>query len=930
MTPQKETHITQISLRGVRTHNLKNIDLDIPHGKLVVITGPSGSGKSSLAFDTIYAEAQRQFIESLSIEARQHFKQLERPDADYIDGLQPTICIDQKSGSGNRRSTIATVTEIYDHLRLLVARAGQVHCVKCDRPIERHTPAQIQRWVKQLPEKTRFMILAPFVREEKGTHEKTIAEIRKLGYVRVRVDDQIMDIDQVQALDPKSKHSIEAVVDRLVVRQGFESRLSESILQTLKQTGGSLIVFYESPDEDDLDFPWYDEYFSTQFACSECDQSYDEVEPRTFSFNSPYGACPSCKGLGLSEQFDPDSIVEWNCSLDDDAVIIWKHLTKSAVEQQRSSLCSYLDREGFDMGTPLKELSQKQRSHFIFGVGKKFLGLQMMLEKEFVTTTVKSRLEELSRFRAEITCRACNGSRLRPEANFVRIGGKNIHEISQLTVSEAIEFFQSLEVTESKQSIAERIIPEIIHRLNFLEQVGAGYLSLGRSVNTLSGGEFQRVRLANGIGSGLSGICYVLDEPSIGLHERDNQRLIESLLQLKANGNSVIIVEHDESMIREAELLIDIGPKAGTEGGQVIACGTVEQVTECDSATGRMLAGEMIAVPQKRAANFDQSISIQDVTTNNLKNVSALIPLRTFTCVTGVSGSGKSSLINATLIPALIREKGGVRPVLGSFQTITGAELVDHVVEIDQSPIGRSSRSNAATYTGIYDEIRKIYAATKQAKQLGFKASQFSFNAKAGRCPECMGHGTQKIEMSFLPDIHVTCETCDGQRYNAQTLQVKFRGKTIAEVLDMSVDQAATFFENVEKIAQILRCLQDVGLGYLPIGQPASTISGGEAQRIKLAASLGKPTREKTIYFLDEPTTGLHFVDIQRLLKVLHRFVDQGNTVVVIEHNLDVIKQADWIIDLGPEGGACGGQIIATGPPKEIAKETQSHTGKFL
>ena len=923
-------------MRGVRTHNLKDIDLDIPHGRLVVITGPSGSGKSSLAFDTIFAEGQRQFIDSLSIEARQYFDQVERPDVDLVEGLQPTICIDQRRAAGNPRSTVATMTEIYDHLRLLMARAGEVHCSKCGAPIRRSSATQIQKWVEQLPEGTRLMLLAPLVRNEKGDHQTVIDEIRKHGFVRARIDGQLSDVEQVEPLNARQKHSIDAVIDRLIVRGDFQSRLAESIRHALQHGHESLTILYESGNKSsgNQESDWIEQSFSTRFACTACQIAYDEIEPRSFSFNSPYGACESCNGLGLIEEFDADTIIpNWDLPLKQNAVKIWKLLPKSTVTKQQAAIAAYFEKTKFEPDQPLSQLTDKQRAEFLRGDGKQYLGLLTLLEKEFVTTTETQRLEQLSKYRGENICSACQGSRLREQSNHVMLGGKNIRAIVGMTISQSLDFFQNLKMEKSKRAIAERVIPEIVRRLQFLQQVGAEYLTLGRSVATLSGGEFQRVRLATGIGSGLAGICYILDEPSIGLHQRDNERLIDALRNLQKQGNTLLVVEHDEAMMRQAEYLIDIGPEAGVRGGEILAAGTLDEVlANAESSTTRFLTGkETIEIPaRRREASNSNAITIEGARANNLQSVNVSIPLNTLTCVTGVSGSGKSSLINATLIPALNRRLGGTSAKCGEFDKLKGTGNIKAIVEVNQSPIGRSPRSNAATYTGLFDEVRKLFAASRQAKQLGFGISRFSFNASSGRCESCQGYGAKKIEMSFLPDMQVTCEACNGKRFNRQTLQVKFKGKSIADVLDMSIDTAVEFFENHEKILIMLRCLQDVGLGYLPLGQPANTISGGEGQRIKLATNLARASAENTIYFLDEPTTGLHFVDVKRLLAVLQRLVEKGNTVVVIEHNLDVIKQADWVIDLGPDGGSNGGHVVVAGAPEVVAKNKASHTGHYL
>jgi excinuclease ABC subunit A len=924
-----EIALDAIQLRGVRTHNLKNIDLDLPHGKFIVITGPSGSGKSSLAFDTIFAEGQRQFIESLSIEARQHFDQIERPDADLVDGLQPTICIDQRRAAGNPRSTVGTTTEIYDYLRLLMARLGQPHCPRCDGSIESSTPIEIQHWIEHLPTDTRLMVLAPMVRNQPGDQAATIEEIRKQGYVRLRVDGELFDIEQLKPLAKQKKHSVDAVIDRLIVRDGFATRLQESIQHALKLGNQRVIVFYEDKSAESQ---WLEAAFSTMFACARCEISYDPIEPRSFSFNSPHGACPTCNGLGSISEFSIDAVIpDWELSLQA-AVRPWKLLTKTAIKKQLKAIEPFFTAEKIEIDKPLSQLTDAQRTGFLRGTGK-FIGLLNLLEKEYATTLDAKRLSGLEAYRGHNVCPACHGSRLNELASQVRLGGQTMMQIVDMNIDQAKLFFRSLKFPPNQQSIADRVVPEVVRRLEFLQQVGAEYLTLGRSIATLSGGEFQRVRLAKGIGSGLAGICYILDEPSIGLHQRDNQRLITALKNLQQQGNTLLVVEHDEAMMRQAEFLVDIGPAAGTHGGQVIAAGTLDQIMQHhDSVTARHLAGiERIAVPEnRRPISNSNSLVIEGATANNLKTVSATIPLGTFTCVTGVSGSGKSSLINRTLIPALIRRLGGTIADCAPFTSLRGASKIKSVVVVDQSPIGRSPRSNAATYTGLFDDIRQLFAKSRQAKQLGFNASRFSFNAKTGRCEACQGYGVKKIEMSFLADMQVTCEVCNGRRFNRQTLSVKFKEKSIADVLEMPVETAIDFFASHERIAIPLQCLSDVGLGYLSLGQPASTISGGEAQRIKLATNLARVNDSNVIYFLDEPTTGLHFVDVQRLLQVLQRLVDQGNTVVVIEHNLDVVKQADWVIDLGPEGGSGGGEVVCSGTPEEIAACQQSFTGQHL
>ena len=924
--------VESIRIRGARMHNLQNVDLDLPRDRLVVITGPSGSGKSSLAFDTLYAEGQRQYIESLSVHARQFLHQLERPDVDLIDGLQPTISIDQRAGSNNPRSTVATVTEIYDYLRLLYARLGEPTCFQCGTAIRQQSPEHILETLLGRPEGTRLMILAPRVRGRKGRHKEVLEEIRKAGFLRARVDGAIIDVNEPPELVAQKTHHIEAVIDRIVVRDGVRPRLAESIQLAVKHGDGLVLASYEQRRRSG-ETVWRDELFSTQYACPNCRLSYEELEPRTFSFNSPYGACPTCEGLGARVAFDPDLILpDRQLSLAGGAIAPWKGLSPGSMRKHREHLRPWLEAARIDAKTPLAEWKPKQFEQFLHGDEKQFHGILAMLEKEYETTASEPKRQRLDAFRGQVVCPQCKGARLRPEARAVLIAGRAIHQITAMTVVAARELLASLTFPEEHRPIAQPILGEIVARLAFLDNVGLEYLTLDRPAESLSGGELQRVRLASSLGSGLVGVCYVLDEPSIGLHPRDNQRLIETLENLEAQGNTVVVVEHDETIMRRADWLVDLGPGAGRHGGRIVAQGTPAQITaDPNSLTGRYLAGiESIPVPPRRRIAVTRSISIEGVTTNNLKNVSVRFPLSALVCVTGVSGSGKSSLLNETLGRALIRRLSGIAPKPGPHTSLRGASQIDKLVQIDQTPIGRTPRSNPATYTGVFDEIRKVYANTRDARARGYKAGRFSFNIKGGRCEECQGQGQRRIEMNFLPDIYVPCSVCEGKRFNRQTLEIHYRGLSIADVLDLRVEDAVDFFQNFPAISRLLGCLQEVGLGYVTLGQSSTTLSGGEAQRIKLATELGRVDTGKTFYILDEPTTGLHFDDTKKLLVVLGRLVDLGNTVVVIEHNLDVIKSADWIIDLGPEGGDRGGEVVATGTPEQVIEIEGNSTGRFL
>jgi excinuclease ABC subunit A len=935
----RDANAEVIRIRGARVHNLQNVDVDLPRDRLIVITGPSGSGKSSLAFDTLFAEGQRQYIESLSVYARQFLHQMERPDVDLIDGLQPTVSIDQRAGSQNPRSTVATVTEIYDYLRLLFARLGEPACYRCGATIRQQAPEEIIEDLLALPPGTKAIIMAPLVRGRKGQHKDVLAAVRKAGFVRVRVDGDVLDLEQVGDLAPRKNHQIEAVVDRVVIREGVDARLAESTRLALAHGEGAVLVSYLRPGASgppaERGAPaWQEQLYSTLYACPHCKISFEELEPRTFSFNSPYGACPACEGLGSRLQFDAELVVpDESLSLAGGAIAAWKGATPADMRRHKTQLKEFLKSAGFDWKTPLAELKPRVREQFLHGDERGFVGILTLLEQENVTSLQASRRERLESFRGPVVCRDCGGSRLRPEARACRFHGRAIHEITASSVSQARNWFGALQIPAKDEPIARPILIEIAKRLEFLEHVGVEYLSLDRPADTLSGGELQRVRLATGIGSGLVGVCYVLDEPSIGLHQRDNQRLIDALRRLQEQGNTVLVVEHDEAIMRNADHLIDMGPGAGLHGGRIVAQGTPDEVSRNpDSVTGRYLSGALtIAAPaSRRRVAKTRSLAIEGATTNNLKNVDARIPLSVLVCVTGVSGSGKSSLVNETLAKALVRRLRGTGPKPGPHRSLRGVSQIDKMIQIDQTPIGRTPRSNPATYTGVFDEVRRVFAGTREARQRGYKAGRFSFNTKGGRCEACQGQGIRRIEMHFLPDLTVTCPECEGARFNPQTLEVRYRGLSIADVLDLPVDAAVTFFENFPQIARLLGSLQEVGLGYLSLGQSSTTLSGGEAQRVKLATELARVDTGNTLYILDEPTTGLHFDDIKKLLAVLGRLVDLGNTVLVIEHNPDVIKSADWIIDLGPAGGQAGGYVMAAGTPEEIAATPDNATGMFL
>ena len=933
-----------IDIRGARTHNLKNINLTIPRDKLIVITGLSGSGKSSLAFDTLYAEGQRRYVESLSAYARQFLSLMEKPDVDSIEGLSPAISIEQKSTSHNPRSTVGTITEIYDYLRLLFARVGEPRCPEHDVPLTAQTISQMVDKVLSLPEESKMMLLAPVVKNRKGEHVKLLDSLAAQGYIRARIDGEICDLSDPPELALQKKHTIEVVVDRFKVRSDLATRLAESFETALELSGGTAVVA-------DMDNPKSEELvFSANFACPHCGYSVPELEPRLFSFNNPAGACPTCDGLGVQQFFDESRVVQnESISLAGGAVKGWDR-RNFYYYQMLTSLAKHYK---FDIETPYEDLPQKIKDIVMHGSGKEEIEFQYMndrgdvvirkhpfegilnnMARRYKETESMSVREELAKNISNRPCADCGGSRLRPEARNVYIGNINLPQISEKSIGESLEFFQGLTLTGQKAQIAEKILKEIRERLEFLVNVGLNYLSLSRSAETLSGGEAQRIRLASQIGAGLVGVMYVLDEPSIGLHQRDNERLLNTLIHLRNLGNTVIVVEHDEDAIREADHIIDIGPGAGVHGGQVIAQGTAKEImANPNSITGKFLSGEeKIEIPKKRTA-LDKSklLKLKGATGNNLKGVNLEIPVGLFTCITGVSGSGKSTLINDTLFPlaqnALNRaEKTDFAP----YKSIEGLEYFDKVIDINQSPIGRTPRSNPATYTGLFTPIRELFAGVPEARARGYNPGRFSFNVRGGRCEACQGDGVLKVEMHFLPDVYVPCDQCKGKRYNRETLEIRYKGKTIHQVLDMTVEEAREFFDAIPMIARKLQTLMDVGLSYIRLGQSSTTLSGGEAQRVKLATELSKRDTGKTLYILDEPTTGLHFADIKQLLEVLHRLRDQGNTIVVIEHNLDVIKTADWIVDLGPEGGSGGGQIIATGTPEDVAKVKGSHTARFL
>jgi len=930
----------RIVVRGAKTHNLKNINVEIPRDRLVVLTGLSGSGKSSLAFDTIYAEGQRRYVESLSAYARQFLGQMDKPDVDTIEGLSPAISIDQKTTSRNPRSTVGTVTEIYDYLRLLFARIGKPICPKHGIEINSQTVEQMVDRILEYPEQTRIQILAPVVSGRKGTHAKVLEDIKKEGFVRVRVDGEIRDIQENIELEKNKKHSIEVVVDRIILKPGVQARLTDSLETALKLADGRVIIDVIGKEE---------LLMSEKLACPICGFSIGDLEPRMFSFNSPFGACPDCDGIGAKLEADVDLIIpNKELSLRENAIAPWEPVSSQYYVQLLEAVC---DHYGIDMDVPVKQIPDHLMEKLLYGSnGEKiyfryvsdfgqvhekyveFEGVVRNVERRFRETTSDYIREQMEKYMAHKVCPTCRGHRLRPESLAVKINGRHIGEVTEMSIKEALAFFENLPLSEKEYSIARLILREIKERLGFLAGVGLDYLTLSRSAGTLSGGEAQRIRLATQIGSQLTGVLYVLDEPSIGLHQRDNDRLLAALKKMRDLGNTLIVVEHDEDTMLASDYLIDVGPGAGARGGEIVAAGTPEEVmNNPKSLTGQYLSGKkFIPVPRKRRKGNGHFLEVIGAQENNLKNINVKFPLGTFIAVTGVSGSGKSTLVNEILYKSLSQKLHQSKVKPGKHKGIKGIEHLEKVIDIDQSPIGRTPRSNPATYTGVFDDIRDVFAATNEAKVRGYKKGRFSFNVKGGRCEACRGDGIIKIEMHFLPDVYIPCEICHGKRYNRETLEVKYKGKNIAEVLDMTVEEALEFFANIPKIKRKLQTIVDVGLGYIKLGQPATTLSGGEAQRVKLASELHRRSNGKSLYILDEPTTGLHTDDIARLLKVLHRLVDNGDTVVVIEHNLDVIKTADYIIDLGPEGGEGGGTVIAAGTPEEIVKVGSSYTGQYL
>ncbi|MCY8424026.1 excinuclease ABC subunit UvrA [Bacillus sp. K7] len=930
----------RIEVKGARAHNLKNIDVTIPRDQLVVVTGLSGSGKSSLAFDTIYAEGQRRYVESLSAYARQFLGQMDKPDVDAIEGLSPAISIDQKTTSRNPRSTVGTVTEIYDYLRLLYARVGKPHCPEHGIEITSQTIEQMVDRILEYPERTKLQVLAPIVSGRKGAHVKVLEQIRKQGYVRVRIDGEMAELSDDIELEKNKKHSIEVVIDRIVVKEGVAARLSDSLETALRLGEGRVMI--DVIGEEEL-------MFSEHHACPHCGFSIGELEPRLFSFNSPFGACPTCDGLGMKLEVDADLVIpNQDLSLKENAVAPWTPISSQYYPQLLEAVCTHY---GIDMDVPVKDLPMHQLDKVLYGSGDdliyfryendfgqiregeiQFEGVLRNIERRYKETSSDYIREQMEQYMSQKSCPTCKGYRLKKEALAVLIDGRHIGKITELSVRDALDFFKGLTLSEKDMQIANLILREIVERLSFLDKVGLDYLTLSRAAGTLSGGEAQRIRLATQIGSRLSGVLYILDEPSIGLHQRDNDRLISALKNMRDLGNTLIVVEHDEDTMMAADYLIDIGPGAGIHGGQVISAGKPEEVMEdANSLTGSYLSGKkFIPLPPERRKPDGRFIEIKGASENNLKKANAKFPLGTFTAVTGVSGSGKSTLVNEILHKALAQKLHKAKAKPGSHKEIKGLDHLDKVIDIDQAPIGRTPRSNPATYTGVFDDIRDVFAQTNEAKVRGYKKGRFSFNVKGGRCEACRGDGIIKIEMHFLPDVYVPCEVCHGKRYNRETLEVTYKGKSISDVLDMTVEDALAFFENIPKIKRKLQTLYDVGLGYITLGQPATTLSGGEAQRVKLASELHKRSTGRTLYILDEPTTGLHVDDIARLLVVLQRLVDNGDTVLVIEHNLDIIKTADYIVDLGPEGGDGGGTIVASGTPEDITEVEESYTGRYL
>ncbi|MGB9688699.1 excinuclease ABC subunit UvrA [Thermogutta sp.] len=941
-----------ISVCGARVHNLKNVDVNIPLGRLVVITGPSGSGKSSLAFDTLHAEGQRQYLETLTPYMRRVIPQLERPDVDWVEGLPPTVAIDQRGGPPPPRSTVGTLTEVYDLLRLLYVRVGELRCPNCSVPVVSQSPQEICQAILSLPEGTRVILLAPLPIKRSQKASEIVATIRKLGFPRIRLNGQLCDLDELTPQAVEGDCRVEVVVDRVIIKPAIETRLRESLHTALRISDGQAVVSYEARAENGEPC-WIDRVFSTVRRCPRCGEIYPEVDLRTLSFYSPQGACPQCEGLGLVDRFDPNLVIDFSRGLENGAVRLWKD-ARAKLKHHAKKIERLMNQGGFDWSTPLQRIPEEFRIKLIYGTrasaqvsdksaahsqfmrrtrSTEFVGLLQLLEVEYELLAEDWQRREWAAFRSQVACPSCQGAGLGPLGRSVTVQGMPIHVLCARTIPEIRAFLELLNLPPYQQNLAAPIVKEILHRLDFLAQVGLDYVTLDRRGETLSGGELQRVRLAAGLGAVLSDVCYIVDEPSIGLHPRDNDRLIASLRQLVDRGNTVIVVEHDEAIIRAADWVIDMGPSAGPAGGRVVAEGTAADImAHPHSITGRYLAGrDRIPIPtRRRQAQPGREIVLVGATTNNLKNITVEFPLGLFICVTGVSGSGKSSLLSLTLAPALKRALLGLGSKGAGYDEIRGFENVERVVDVDQTPIGRSPRSNVATYTGVFDEIRRVFATTRDARRLGFRADRFSFNNPAGRCPACQGLGQQKIEMDFLPDMYVTCPACLGRRFNRQTLEVRYRDKTIADVLEMSIEEALKFFENFPAIETILRRLCEVGLGYLQLGQKAVALSGGEAQRIKLATELARGRQGKTVYLLDEPTTGLHKDDVRRLLAVLHQLVDSGNTVVVVEHHLDLIKSADWVIELGPEGGRDGGNVVAVGTPEEIARNPHSPTGQYL